>query len=64
LLANEAIYREWHCTDEEKEIGKIPATFRVIYMIGWKEGEGQQQPLPRGSGQVNIKDILGGGEIK
>ena len=33
-------------------------------MIGWKEGEGQQKPLPRGSGQVNIKDILGGGEIK
>jgi NADH dehydrogenase [ubiquinone] 1 alpha subcomplex assembly factor 5 len=64
LLANEAIYRELHCTEEEKEGGKIPATFRIIYMIGWKEGEGQQKPLPRGSGQVNIKDILGGGEIK
>lgn len=63
LLANEAIYRELHCNDEEKEGGKIPATFRVIYMIGWKEGEGQQKPLARGSGQVNIKDILGGGEI-
>jgi len=64
LLANEAIYRELHCTEEEKEGGYIPATFRIIYMIGWKEGEGQQKPLPRGSGQVNIKDILGGGEIK
>ncbi len=36
----------------------------MIYMIGWKEGPNQSQPLPRGSGQVNIKDILGGGEVK
>lgn len=61
LLANEAIYRELHCRDGEKE--RIPATFRVIYMIGWKEGKGQQKPLERGSGQVNIKDVLGGGEF-
>lgn len=59
LLANEAIYRELHCNEGEKD--RIPATFRIIYMIGWKEGAGQQQPLQRGSGQVNIKDILGGG---
>jgi NADH dehydrogenase [ubiquinone] 1 alpha subcomplex assembly factor 5 len=62
LLANEAIYRELHCAEGEKE--RIPATFRVIYMIGWKEGKGQQQPLQRGSGQVNIKDVLGGGEFQ
>ncbi|ETN46525.1 uncharacterized protein HMPREF1541_00710 [Cyphellophora europaea CBS 101466] len=62
LLANEAIYRELHCSEGEKD--RIPATFRVIYMIGWKEGAGQQQPLPRGSGQVNIKDVLGGGDFQ
>ncbi|KAK2757203.1 NADH dehydrogenase [ubiquinone] 1 alpha subcomplex assembly factor 5 [Arachnomyces sp. PD_36] len=58
LLANEAIYREMH-----KEEGRdgIPATFRMIFMIGWKEGEGQSQPLQRGSGEVNLKDVLGGG---
>lgn len=61
LLANEAIYRELHGNED----GTVPATFRMIYMIGWKEGEGQPKPLPRGSGQINIKDILeGGGSIK
>jgi NADH dehydrogenase [ubiquinone] 1 alpha subcomplex assembly factor 5 len=60
LLAAEAIYRELHAEGGET----IPATFRMIYMIGWKEGPNQSQPLPRGSGQINIKDILGGGEVK
>ncbi|SPO05680.1 probable methyltransferase [Cephalotrichum gorgonifer] len=54
LLANEAIYRELHGNED----GSIPATFRVIYMIGWREGENQPKPLPRGSGQLNMKDIL------
>ncbi|OAP59642.1 hypothetical protein AYL99_06940 [Fonsecaea erecta] len=61
LLANEAIYRELHCKEDEKD--RIPATFRVIYMIGWKAGQGQPQPLERGSGNVSMKDILGGGEF-
>ncbi|KAL4743411.1 S-adenosyl-L-methionine-dependent methyltransferase [Aspergillus similis] len=61
LLANEAIYRQLHM--EEGSRG-IPATFRLIYMIGWKEGEGQSQPLARGSGEVNLKDILGGGDFR
>jgi len=59
LLANEGIYRELHGNED----GTIPATFRMIYMIGWKEGPNQSEPLPRGSGQVNIKDILGGGTV-
>lgn len=57
LLATEAIYRELYGNED----GSIPATFRTIYMIGWKEGEGQAKPLPRGSGEINIKDILEGG---
>jgi NADH dehydrogenase [ubiquinone] 1 alpha subcomplex assembly factor 5 len=61
LLANEAIYRQLHM--EEGSRG-IPATFRLIYMIGWKEGEGQAQPLTRGSGDMNLKDILGGGDFR
>ncbi|KAK2877041.1 hypothetical protein FQN49_001467 [Arthroderma sp. PD_2] len=56
LLANEAIYRSLHAEDGADG---IPATFRLIYMIGWKEGEGQSKPLERGSGQVNLKDIIG-----
>jgi NADH dehydrogenase [ubiquinone] 1 alpha subcomplex assembly factor 5 len=60
LLANEAIYRALHGNED----GTIPATFRMIYMIGWKEGPNQSKPLPRGTGQVNLADILGGGEVK
>lgn len=54
LLAGDAIYRELHGNPD----GTIPATFRVIYMIGWKEGENQPQPLARGSGDINLKDVL------
>ncbi|KAJ4237364.1 hypothetical protein FSOLCH5_001281 [Fusarium solani] len=54
LIAGDAIYRELHGNPD----GTIPATFRIIYMIGWHEGENQPKPLPRGSGQVNLKDIL------
>lgn len=60
MAATDAIYRALHAEGGET----IPATFRIIYMIGWTEGEGQAKPLPRGSGQLNMKDILGGGEIK
>lgn len=60
LLANEGIYRELHGNED----GTLPATFRLIYMIGWKEGPNQSQPLARGSGEINITEILGGGEVK
>ena len=60
LLANEAIYRALHGNED----GTIPATFRMIFLIGWKEGPNQAQPLERGSGEINIKDILGGGEVR
>jgi NADH dehydrogenase [ubiquinone] 1 alpha subcomplex assembly factor 5 len=54
LLANEAIYRELHGNED----GSLPATFRIIYMIGWHESPNQAKPLPRGSGDLNLKDIL------
>ena len=54
LLAAEGIYRELHGNPD----GSIPATFRAIYMIGWHEGENQPKPLPRGTGDINLKDIL------
>ena len=60
MAATEGIYRELHGDGGES----VPATFRIIYMIGWTEGEGQSKPLVRGTGQVNMNDILGGGEIK
>lgn len=54
MLAAEGIYRELHGNKD----GSLPATFRIIYMIGWTEGEGQPKPLERGSGQINMKDVL------
>lgn len=77
LMAAEGIYRELHgedLTDIGADVGDIkmevkgekilPATFRMIYMIGWKEGPNQPQPLSRGSGQLSMKDILEGGGKK
>ncbi|EFX03548.1 methyltransferase type 11 [Grosmannia clavigera kw1407] len=54
LLAGDAIYRALHGNPD----GSIPATFRIIYMIGWHPSDNQPKPLARGSGQVNLKDIL------
>ncbi|KAF2400271.1 S-adenosyl-L-methionine-dependent methyltransferase [Trichodelitschia bisporula] len=56
LAAADAIYRELHGNQD----GSVPATFRLIYMIGWKESPNQAKPLSRGSGMVSIKDVLEG----
>ena len=37
--------------------GTIPATFQIIYMIGWKPDPSQPKPLERGTGNVSMKDI-------
>lgn len=74
LMAAEGIYRELHgeeswgdLPDDALENGVqggrvLPATFRLIYMIGWKEGPNQPKPLQRGSGEISMKDILEGGK--
>jgi NADH dehydrogenase [ubiquinone] 1 alpha subcomplex assembly factor 5 len=61
LLATEAVYRELYGEVQEDGSMVLPATFRTIYMIGWKDGADTPKPLDRGSGQVNLKDFLGGG---
>ena len=55
LLGAAATYHE-RCADAE---GRIPATFQVIYLTGWRPHESQQQPARRGSGQVSLVDALG-----
>ncbi|CAH8508564.1 unnamed protein product [Dicrocoelium dendriticum] len=35
----------------------IPATYRLLYFIGWKPDPSQRKPLPRGSAQFSLKDI-------
>ncbi|KAJ3740957.1 S-adenosyl-L-methionine-dependent methyltransferase [Lentinula detonsa] len=54
LAAASAIYKELHGTED----GTIPATFQVIFMIGWKPAPTQPKPLERGSGKTNLKDVL------
>ncbi len=38
--------------------GRVPASFQIIYLAGWSPHESQQKPMARGSGTVNLKDIL------
>ncbi|KAK3387589.1 S-adenosyl-L-methionine-dependent methyltransferase [Podospora didyma] len=54
LIAADAIYHELHGNED----GTIPATFRIIHMIGWHESADQAKPLPRGSGDINLKDFF------
>ncbi|KAF1958119.1 S-adenosyl-L-methionine-dependent methyltransferase [Byssothecium circinans] len=54
LLAAESIYRALHGNED----GSLPATFRLIYMIGWKPSPTQAKPLERGTGMFSIKDML------
>lgn len=63
LLATEAIYRELYGEQGEDGSITIPATFRTIYMIGWKESPDQAKPLERGTGESNLTDVLGGGKF-
>ncbi|TAL31975.1 MAG: methyltransferase domain-containing protein [Alphaproteobacteria bacterium] len=40
------------------ENGRVPATFQVIYAIGWNPHESQQKPLKPGSAQARLADAL------
>ncbi|XP_071542081.1 LOW QUALITY PROTEIN: arginine-hydroxylase NDUFAF5, mitochondrial-like [Panulirus ornatus] len=53
LLAASAIYQEMYGKKEG-----IPATFQIIYMIGWKPDPTQKgTQVERGSGQISLKDL-------
>jgi len=43
--------------------GRIPATFEIIHLAGWKPHESQQKPLARGSAKVRLADALGVKEL-
>ncbi|PWN27989.1 S-adenosyl-L-methionine-dependent methyltransferase [Jaminaea rosea] len=58
LLAADAIYRALHGNVDGD--GTVPATFGIIYLIGWKPDPSQPKPLKRGSAEQNLKDVLGG----
>ncbi|PAV21227.1 S-adenosyl-L-methionine-dependent methyltransferase [Pyrrhoderma noxium] len=54
LAAASAIYKELHGNED----GTIPATFQVIFVIGWKPAPNQPKALERGSGKTHLKDVL------
>ncbi|KAJ3406793.1 hypothetical protein HDV05_005828, partial [Chytridiales sp. JEL 0842] len=39
------------------EDGSVPATFQILYMIGWKPDPSQPKPLKRGSGEISLKSL-------
>uniref|UniRef100_A0A672Y310 Arginine-hydroxylase NDUFAF5, mitochondrial n=1 Tax=Sphaeramia orbicularis TaxID=375764 RepID=A0A672Y310_9TELE len=39
------------------EDGSVPATFDILYMIGWKPHESQAKPAKRGSATVSFGDL-------
>ncbi|KAI9033628.1 S-adenosyl-L-methionine-dependent methyltransferase [Phycomyces nitens] len=54
LLAAASIYKELHGNPD----GSIPATFQIIYMIGWKPSPDTPKPKKRGSANASLKDVL------
>ena len=40
--------------------GRVPASFEVITLTAWAPSNDQPKPLTRGSGKINLVDILGG----
>ncbi|KAM9856547.1 arginine-hydroxylase NDUFAF5, mitochondrial isoform 2-T3 [Aulostomus maculatus] len=53
ILAAAAIYKEMYGNED----GSIPATFEILYMIGWKPHESQAKPAQRGSATVSFGDL-------
>ncbi|KAF7659025.1 hypothetical protein LDENG_00003620 [Lucifuga dentata] len=53
ILAAAAIYKEMYGNED----GSIPATFEILYMIGWKPHESQAKPAKRGSATMSFGDL-------
>lgn len=60
MLAMAAIYQHEYGQSDGSDSSKtiIPATFQVIYMIGWSPDSSQPEPLKRGCGQKSLKEEL------
>jgi NADH dehydrogenase [ubiquinone] 1 alpha subcomplex assembly factor 5 len=54
LLRATEIYQEIFGDND----GRVPATFEIITLTAWSPSASQQQPLTRGTGQVNLADVL------
>ena len=38
--------------------GRVPASFQILMLAGWKPAPGQPQPKRRGSAQVDLEQAL------
>lgn len=52
MVAASAIYRQLYGSDE-----KVPATFQILYFLGWKPDPSQPQPAQRGSATHSLKQL-------
>jgi hypothetical protein len=50
---------EFYRRDYGTADGRIAASFRLIFLTGWAPHHSQQLPARRGSGKVNLGDVLG-----
>ncbi|XP_076618019.1 arginine-hydroxylase NDUFAF5, mitochondrial [Colletes latitarsis] len=57
ILAAAVIYKKLYGKMKEDDTPFIPATFQIIYLLGWKPDPSQPKPLERGTGQVSLKDL-------
>nr|ADO27929.1 mitochondrial probable methyltransferase c20orf7-like protein [Ictalurus furcatus] len=53
ILAAAAVYKEMYGNED----GSVPATFDILFMIGWKPHESQAKPAKRGSATVSFADL-------
>ncbi|XP_077426419.1 arginine-hydroxylase NDUFAF5, mitochondrial [Vanacampus margaritifer] len=53
ILAAASVYKEMY----GKQDGSLPATFDVLYMIGWKPHRSQAKAAKRGSANVSFGDL-------
>lgn len=49
------IYQEKYAEPD----GRIPATFDIVFLLGWAPHESQQQPLKPGSAKHSLAEALG-----
>ncbi|KAL0133474.1 hypothetical protein PUN28_000901 [Cardiocondyla obscurior] len=57
LIAAASLYEQLYGKRKEDNSMFVPATFQIIFMLGWKPDPSQPKPLERGTGQVSLKDL-------
>ncbi|CAL7952217.1 unnamed protein product [Xylocopa violacea] len=57
ILAAAAIYKELYGKVKEDGTPYVPATFHIIYLLGWKPDPSQPKPLDRGTGKISLRDL-------